>query len=194
MHKIDSDGATLANLFTEGNPALSIPATVVSAAIANAWQQEIVNVIEGVGIPLLTSGTDTFDQLNAAIKELIKRGGIAAPITQNVNNNQASAADVTNFPQFDGTVVKAIECLVSIERRTDSNDVREVGRLYLVFNPETGLWEAPVLQSFFGDAGVVFIATQVLAENFKLQYTSTNLAGASYAGEIRITDIKEVQL
>jgi len=194
MHKIDSDGATIDNKFTEGNPALTIPATVVSAAIANAWQEELVTVIEGVGITLLTSGTDTFDQLDAAIKELIKRGGTAAPVVQSITNNQASPADVASFPTFDGAVVKAIEALVSIERRTDSSDVREVGRIYLVWNPETATWQTPTLQSFFGDAGVVFDVAVVSGSEYKLQYTSDDLAGASYAGEVRITDIKEVRL
>lgn len=194
MHRIDSDGATLDNKFTEGNPALSIPATVVSAAIANAWQEEIISVIEGVGISLLTSSTDTFDQLDAAVKELIKRGGRAAPVTQVIANNQASAADVTGFPNFDGTVVKAIEAMVSIERRTDTQSVREVGRIYLVFNPETDVWESPTLQTFFGDAGVVFSVAVVSGTTYKLQYTSDDLTGASYSGELRITDIKEVRL
>lgn len=193
MHKIDSDGATIDNKFTEGNPALTIPATVVSAAIANAWQEELVTVIEGVGITLLTSSTDTFDQLDAAVKELIKRGGRPAPVVQSITNNQASAADVTGFPTFDGAVVKAIEALVSIERRTDSSDVREVGRIYLVWNPETSVWQTPVLQSFFGDAGVVFDVAVVSGTQYKLQYTSDDLVGASYAGELRITDIKEVR-
>lgn len=46
MNRIDSPTATVDNKFTEGNPALSVPATVVSADWLNAIQEEICAVIE----------------------------------------------------------------------------------------------------------------------------------------------------
>jgi hypothetical protein len=191
MHKIDSDGATIDNKFTEGNPTLSIPATVVSAAIANAWQEELVNVIEGVGITLLTSGTDTFDQLDAAIKELFKRGGRAAPVSQAIANNQASAADVTNFPTFDRTVVAAVEFLYSVFRRTDSSNKKETGRGFITWNSETSAWEVSIISVHEG-ADVEFAIALVSGNIYKLRYTSDNMAGASYAGTLRISDIKTI--
>jgi hypothetical protein len=100
MHKIDSNGATITNEFTEGSVVLSIPATIVSAAFMNAVQKEIVTVVEALGITLKTSGTETGDQLYAAMLELAYRGGRAAPISFAPVNNQASAADVTGFPVF----------------------------------------------------------------------------------------------
>lgn len=191
MHRIDSDGATIDNKFTEGNPALSIPATVVSAAIANAWQEEIVSVIEGVGIPLLTSSTDTFNQLDAAIKELMKRGGRAAPVSQAIANNQAAQADVLNFPQFDSSLVVSVEFLYSIFRRTDSGNKKETGRVYMTWNPDTSTWEVSKIGVHEG-ADVDFFVANVSGTVYKLQYTSDNLAGASYAGTLRITDIKTI--
>ncbi|MFV0422052.1 gp53-like domain-containing protein [Oleidesulfovibrio sp.] len=45
MHRIDSQGATAEGHFTEGNPTIPEPATVVSADWLNAVQDEILNVL-----------------------------------------------------------------------------------------------------------------------------------------------------
>ena len=68
MHRIDGPGYAPGNAFTEGNPAVPTPATVVTADWLNAVQEEIAGVIEGAG--------DTLDkpdngQLLAAINTLI---------------------------------------------------------------------------------------------------------------------------
>jgi hypothetical protein len=192
MHRIDSDGATVNNQFTEGSAVLSIPATVVSAAIANAWQEEIATVIEGAGITLLTSLTDTWDQLDAAIKKLIQTGGNVAALAATIANNQASLADVANFPQQDVTIVKALEVLYRLLRRTDSGYLIETGRLYLTWNPETTDWEV-TKAAYHGDSEVDFSMTLVAGNVWKLQYQSSDLVGASYAGTMNFTDIKEVR-
>ncbi len=192
MHRIDSDGATVNNQFTEGSAVLSIPATVVSAAIANAWQEELCTVIEGAGITLLTSTTDTWNQLDAAIKKLIQTGGNVAALAATIANNQASLADVVNFPQLDRTIVKAVEVLYRLLRRTDSGYLLETGRLYLTWNPETTSWEV-TKAAYHGDAETDFFMTLVAGNIWKLQYQSSDLPGASYAGTMNFTDIKEVR-
>jgi hypothetical protein len=50
MHRIDSQGATAEGRFTEGNPTIPEPATVVSADWLNAVQDEILNVLAEAGI------------------------------------------------------------------------------------------------------------------------------------------------
>lgn len=192
MHKIDSFGATINNEFTEGNVSLAVPATVVSADWANAVQKELVTIIEAAGLTLLTSGTETGDQLLAAVQALITGGGAAAPITQAVNNNQASPADVTDFPLFLSTEVLALEFLYQVFRRTDSSHVVDVGRAYLIYDQESDLWF--VKRSFqHDDAEVEFIVSPTAnPDEYKLQYTSSNIAGASYTGTLKITDIKRV--
>lgn len=192
MHKIDSNGATVGNLFTEGNAALSIPATVVSAAIMNSLQEEIVKVVTESGQTLLTSSTDTRDQLFAGIIELIKRGGIK--VTQAIANNQTIAADVTSFPIIDRTVVKAFEFLFTIERSTVSGNVVETGRAVCTYNSIAAAWTSIAVTSSHGDADVDFVLTLVSGNNYKLQYTSSNLTGGSYAGQALITDIKLIKV
>jgi hypothetical protein len=191
MHKIDSNGATITNEFTEGSVVLSIPATVVSADWANAVQKELVTIIEGAGLVLKTSGTETGDQLLAAVQALIAGGGSVLSLSQAINNNQASAADVTAFPQFDTTDVVGLEFLYRTLRRTDSSYVLEMGRAYLIWDSEASAWV--VSRNFQNqDANVEFTVALVSGTNYKLRYTSDNLAGASYAGSLRITDIKKI--
>lgn len=193
MHKIDSNGATIDNRFTEGDAQSAVPATIVSAAIMNALQTELVTLIEGVGLTLLTSGTDTEDQLDAAIKELIARGGRSTPINQTVANNQTIATDVTDFPQLDISTLKSLTCVYDIYRVTDSNKSKETGYLFLNYDSDLGAWDVSFV-SGFDDAGITFSVVLVSGSVYKLQYQSTDIAGGSYVGNLRVTDIKKILL
>lgn len=190
MHRIDGPGATLDNKFTEGNAALAVPATVVTAAIMNDMQEELCNLITAMDIPLV-KGTQT--QVRSAIIELIRRGGAASPVIQALVNNQAALADVTNFPLVLTTDVVAIEFLYSIYRRTDSGNAKETGRAYITWSPDLAGWEVTKV-GVHDDAGVVLTMSPTGEPNeFKLQYQTDNLAGTSYAGTLRVTDIKFVR-
>lgn len=72
MHRIEGDGFEVVggkNMFTEGNPLIPIPATMVTADWANAVQEEIATVIEQAGATLETAATDTTrNQLYTAIR------------------------------------------------------------------------------------------------------------------------------
>lgn len=193
MHRIDSDGATLDNKFTEGNAALSIPATVVSAAIMNALQEEIVKIILSSGQALLTSGTDTFDQLEEALFRLHKFGGRFSPVVFVPANNQAALADVTGFPVIDQALYKAAEFLFTCHRKTDSGYVKETGRLYATWDDNALAWDVSRL-TVHDQCGLTFAMTLVSGTNYKLQYTSENLAGASYVASLKITDIKFIKI
>lgn len=71
MHRIDGPGATIDNLFTEGDPTQGMPATTVTGAWLNAVQEEIANVVDGAGIDLNKLDNT---QLLAAIRRLINEG------------------------------------------------------------------------------------------------------------------------
>lgn len=193
MHKIDSDGATVLFRFTEGSVPLVIPATVVSAAWLNAVQGELVTFIEALGITLDTSVADGEDQLYEAARELIRRGGRASPVSQTIANNQASAADVTSFPVFLSTEALALEVLYRVFRRTDTSHVQEVGRLYIEWDSEASAYTLSK-QAAFDESNVTFSVLATGNPNeYKLQYTSDNMAGASYAGSLKLTDIKVIR-
>lgn len=68
MHRIDTSTATPDNRFTEGDPAIPVAATVVSASWLNAVQEELAAVITGAGLEL-----DKADnaQLRQAISQAI---------------------------------------------------------------------------------------------------------------------------
>lgn len=195
MHKIDSDGATVDNKFTEGDPLVPVQATIVSAAWLNAVQGEIVSVIEDVGLSLLTSGTDTENQLLAAIKLLITNGG--DEVEQAIANNTGPAdIGAAGELEYDPSTVAAVFMKYYCFRRTDSGHVAETGYLHLLYDEEDAAWEAPEWQSNFGSAGVTFTMGSVSGganDGFgKPQYTSDDLAGASYSGKLIITDVKVI--
>ena len=68
MHRIDTSTATPDNKFTEGDPAVPVAATTVSAEWLNAVQEELVAVITGAGLELKKSDNG---QLRQAISQLI---------------------------------------------------------------------------------------------------------------------------
>lgn len=85
MHRIDDATAAVAlptpatpgtpGYFTEGNPSLAVPATIVTADWANAIQEEIAYVIEQAGGTLDKADTT---QLKAAIDTMISTAAGAA--------------------------------------------------------------------------------------------------------------------
>lgn len=189
MQKIASNGATITNEFTEGNATLSIPATVVSADWLNAVQKELVTVVEGLGLTLKTPGTETGDQVLAAVKKLIQQGGQAAAISFAIPNNQASAIDVTGFPQVDHALVRAFEAFITILRRTDSGYVKQTGRLYGTYDTETNTWDLSIV-GVHDSSGVEFSMLNVSGTIEKLQLVSDNMSGSSYAGTLKVSDVK----
>lgn len=68
MHRIDTSTATPDHKFTEGDPAIPVAATTVSAEWLNAVQEELVAVITGAGLELKKSDNG---QLWQAISQLI---------------------------------------------------------------------------------------------------------------------------
>lgn len=68
MHRIDTATATPDHKFTEGDPAVPVAATTVSAEWLNAVQEELVAVITGAGLELKKSDNS---QLWQAISQLI---------------------------------------------------------------------------------------------------------------------------
>lgn len=68
MHRIDSAGATVGSMWTEGNPSTGVPATEISADWMNAVQEEIVSVLSAASISPVKVNNG---QLLAAIIALI---------------------------------------------------------------------------------------------------------------------------
>lgn len=193
MIRTEADGKTVDNKYTEGSAALSIPATVVGAPEMNSLQEELAKTIERYGISLKTRLTDTQDQLYQAIEIMHKRGGRPAPLSVTIANNQASAIDVAGFQTFDSSVLLAVEFLFTIKRKTDTVSAYETGRGYITYNTATASWMVSLISAHDG-GGVTFTPLLVSGTNYKLQYVSDLMAGASYTGTLTITDIKEIRI
>jgi len=102
MHRIDGAGATIDNLFTEGDPTTGVPATTVTGAWLNAIQEEIAHVVETAGLTLAKLDNT---QLHAAIVALIAQGqGLT---TGDVKLTIKTAADPGWVMCNDGTIGKA---------------------------------------------------------------------------------------
>lgn len=195
MQRVTENGATVDNRYTEGNAALSIPATIVGENEMNSIQEEICNVIEGAGLVVQTAPlVDSETQLLQAIQLLIGLGGTITPINQAIVNNQASPAPVVGFPAINKNITQVVEALYSVYRKTDSENYLESGRMYLGWNPATSAWVVSKLQ-VFEDAGMTLsmIVDGGDPNIYHLNYQSDSVAGSSYSGNLRITDIKRIQ-
>jgi len=173
--------------YTEGNPALGIPATVVSDDHMNAFQEEISGVIEDTGAVL-----DKLDntQLLVAINALISGAGSAG--SKQALTNDAGPIDIT-FLSFDSANFKGAIFDFDIARRTDTgaNQRNESGTGRVTFDPDAATWgiviESEKDESGFADAEVTFNITAA----GQVQYTTTDLTGANYSGDLRIAGLKK---
>lgn len=194
MFRIDSSGATIDNRFTEGDPALSIPATVVSADWLNHVQEEIVKTILEMGIAL-DKGDE--NQHFGALIELAKRGGRKAAYKSTLANS-TGPADLTDdnnaneVLSFDKQTVKALVGFIDIERRTDTQNVQETGILFVTYDTNDDEWKVSLL-TVHGDAETILTVAAVDANVSKLQYTTNDLTGTTYVGELRITNLVEIR-
>ena len=176
--------AHASNLYTEGNPSLGIPATVVGAIEMNNIQEEICNVIEAAGITLDGTGVDD-EQLLEAINILIPQGG-SAPVEVSIANNQVAPLAIAGlaFPQ---ATVKAARIVFDAHREDAGQKLDETGELWITHNATSG-WRI-TKQSFHDDVGITF----TINSSGQILYTSTNFTGGSYAGTLRASFTKLAQ-
>ena len=180
MHRIDSPGATAGNLFTEGNPSLSIPATEVSDDWLNDVQEELCNFIENQGVTLV-KGTQT--QFETALGLFVGLGGGQGIKLDPLAN--ATADQVITGLVFDKTIHKGAIFFVDIHRRTDSSNVQESFVVAANYDPEDDVWRISALISGLDDAGTTFNITST----GQVRATTDSLAGASYDGQLRVTGV-----
>lgn len=175
MKRTDADGHQ-SNMFFDGNPAGGIKATVLEQTWLNNVQEEIATLIEAEGITL-DGGDQT--QLRDAIQLMISGGGgSAAQVNEDILNAQTNE-DIAGL-LFDKTLLQAAVIEFSLERRSDSSNVQEMGHMFVAHDTNDDTWRISV-SSNLDDAGVTFNITSA----GQVQYTSDTLAGANYAGKIR---------
>lgn len=97
MHRIDGPGAAPGGQFTEGDPSVGTPASVVTDDWLNAVQEEICGVVEGSGAALSKPSNA---QLLLAIKALI-----AAAVPAGAVAHFARSAAPSGWLECDGALV-----------------------------------------------------------------------------------------
>jgi len=185
MHRIDAPGATIGELFTEGNPALGIPATEVSDDWLNDVQEEIVTVIENQGITLVKGDQD---QLEEALFSMIDAGGTNIKLDPLANN---TADQIVVGLVFDKTVTKAAIIYYDVHRETDSGNNQQTGILMATHDSKDDIWRLSDILSAFDIAGASF---NIVGATGQIRVTTDDLAGASYAGQLRINNISKMAL
>lgn len=189
MHRIDSQGAVavlpspepvgdVIGFFTEGDPSNAIPATVVSADWANAVQEELVAVVLAGGLDLDKTNRT---QVRDAILALIENAPAIA--TFEIANDQSTPSDITGLV-FDSADFKSAIIEIDITRKTATQEVRFVGRMEAIHYESTG-WQliAPTGVGDVDDYGVEF---DIDNSTGQVSYTSNELTGGSYVGELRV--------
>jgi hypothetical protein len=175
LKRTDADGHD-ANLYTEGNPSLGIPATVVGSEEMNNIQEELALIVEDQGIVL---DKTIFNQVLQAIRLMVQGGGLAIA-DFSLGNNQAAQV-VTPLVALDKVLFKGARFQYDIHRRTDTQSLNETGEMFVSHDTENDVWTI-FTQSHGDDAETIFSITaagQVL-------YTTNNLTGASYSGNLKI--------
>jgi len=90
MDRTHAPGATIDNKYTEGNPSMGVPATTVSAVALNAFQEELVGIIEAAGIvPSEADNTQVLDALNTLYQPAGSIVALAARVTTLEDTRQA---------------------------------------------------------------------------------------------------------
>lgn len=189
MFRIDSDGATVGNRFTEGDPLLSIPATVVSDEWLNSVQEEVIKTIEEMG---LTLSKPSEEQHWLALLELALRGGRKTPVTHVLANDTVGAA-VTGFPVLNKSNHLTRFSFYYLERKTDTQNVQECGILMCRYDSADDEWSQESF-SLFDDGGALFSIDDTDTDAAVLQVDTDDLTGTTYVGTLRLTQLFEIRV
>lgn len=129
-----------------------------------------------------TEATDWAIAVTAQLNNLIVEGDIGPVTLVTINNNQAVAANVTNFT-INPASIRSGTAEYYVERATTgpATEVGESGTLYILYNDTSATWSIAQLGNNVGNTGVNFNMTP----GGQLQYTSTNLAGATHTGRMK---------
>lgn len=125
-------------------------------------------------------GTDLTDLLEALVSAVNSQSGTGDLLLTSfdIANNQVAAANVTGA-SFNTSSVRSAIISYSVYRSTASSEVSECGHIYVTYKSTASSWE--IAQSKVGESSVVFSMTTA----GQLQYTSSNIAGASYSGKMK---------
>lgn len=124
-------------------------------------------------------GTEASDWAQAVTDNLNSLSGPADILNTvaNISNNITSPTLIPGL-SFDSTVVKGAKVDYNVYRVTSTNEVVEQGIMLLSYKPNAMLWDLTLVSG--QNSNVVFSITT----SGQMQYTSDNMPGLNYSGEI----------
>ena len=143
----------------------------------------------GTADGLIWNRTDTDDlRFDDGVKiQVLRTKDLETSFT--VADNNASPASVTGLV-FDKTVYSAARVEFALRRRDDGQEFTCIGHLNLIHAVDADAWDIGV--EYVGDAitGLPCGVTFTITSAGQVQYISSNLAGANYAGYLRFDTVK----
>lgn len=143
----------------------------------------------GIMFPHLSSMTFTF---NSVLGGWYPIGEFSEPTdtTFTIANNTVSLTNVTGL-SFSGIDFRGVIIDYTVYRKTDTalSGVAQIGELKAVFNTQSSTWL--MSDTYSGqNSGVTFSMTAL----GQIQYTSTNITGATYAGTMTYSIRKRIKI
>lgn len=121
--------------------------------------------------------TDWAAEVTSVLSSLLAPGDIVET-TSTILNNQSSALDISGMA-FSNSVVRAANVDYTVIRTTATpTTLVESGTLFFTYDTVNGTWY--MSQTKAEDADIVFSITSL----GQVQYTSSNMSGGSYSGQI----------
>lgn len=134
----------------------------------------------------VTSGT-----INKTLDDAIADGDISGTTDLpdfTVNNNKTTPTNITGLV-FDKLETKSARIYFDLHRETDTNELDEVGEMFVVYRPKSDVWAVSVYSNL-DDGEVTFTITSA----GQVQYISSSLAGASYIGNLKLRNITRISI
>lgn len=134
-------------------------------------------------------GDDLHDTVVALAEAVASTSGSSGiPLTTfQLANNQSSSANLTGF-SFDVSQVRSFIAQYSLYRATSISEESEVGTIYGTYSSVAATWDfSPQLG---GSSTISFSITS----GGQVQYTSGNLSGSSYQGQIKFMAVVFLQV
>jgi len=104
--------------------------------------------------------------------------------------NAQTDTDISGFI-FAKASIHQVIIDVSVFRRTDTQSFSQNIRVVLINDLEGDVWLGPITQGAGDISGVTF---SIHATTGQVAYSSTNLTGGNYSGDIRITNIRLIKV
>lgn len=166
---IDINSGRWTGFSASGNSAIKVGIAGANTLLRNLRFLNNYQNVEDLGVSTTIDSSMTEDANDTNLTRTIL-----------IANNQSSATNLVDIV-FDKTETKYAKLEYVLKVRTSSESRNQTGEIHLTYEEDLDTWLCSY-NFLTGRSGVDFTVTSA----GQLQYTSENVSGASYAGEIKI--------